>query len=305
LACDDAYTKALLHYNGANGSTTFTDETGDAWTVVGTAQLSTAQFKWTSSGLFDGDSDYIYRIYDPPGTGAFTYDCWVWANGLSGYNSMFASCSGIGANGGQIYSDPDKKLILYDASLRIQGTTVMSTGAWYHIAIVGNGGADGARTIKLYLNGAQEGATYTVDYNWSNTVLNIGAHPDHTTGQYWNGHNEEFRYSKGIQRWTSDFSASLPTQEYIGYVCPVISTVDTFNAPTINTMFVPVVATEDTFNAPTPKHAITSAVISTIDTFNAPTLKMNFTIPTVYTTHKFNPPTATIPVKRKRVGVNW
>ena len=266
----DEYTKSLLHFNGDDSSVTFTDETGDAWTVVGTAQIDTAQKKWVASGLFDGDSDYIYRTYDPPGTGAFTYDCWVRAAALSDYNSMFASCSGLGANGGQIYSDPDKKLIMYDSLLRIQGTTVMTTGAWYHIAIVGNGGADGARTIKLYLNGAQEGATYTANYNWSNTVLNIGTHPDHATGQYWNGWIDEFRYSKGIERWTSDFSGSLPTEEYAPtvVVVPSISTIDTFISPSYTNIYTAI-------------------------------------IPKIQTRDRFNAPNVTIPVRRKRVSVNW
>src|SRR3972149_9214360 len=56
----DSYTKLLLHMDGANGSTTFTDEMGQAVTANGNAQISTAQSKFGgASGLFDGTGDYL------------------------------------------------------------------------------------------------------------------------------------------------------------------------------------------------------------------------------------------------------
>jgi hypothetical protein len=53
--------KALLHFEGSNGSTTFTDQIpARAWTAAGNAQISTAQFKYGSSaGLGDGTGDFI------------------------------------------------------------------------------------------------------------------------------------------------------------------------------------------------------------------------------------------------------
>ena len=76
-----AFTKSLLHFDGADASTTFTDESGKTFTARGNAQLDTAQQKFgTASGLFDGTGDYI----DTPdhadwflGTGDFTIDFWV------------------------------------------------------------------------------------------------------------------------------------------------------------------------------------------------------------------------------------
>jgi hypothetical protein len=53
MAVDDAYTVALLHMNGADTSTTFTDEAGTAWTAAGNAQIDTAQKVFgTASGLY-------------------------------------------------------------------------------------------------------------------------------------------------------------------------------------------------------------------------------------------------------------
>lgn len=51
---------ALLHFDGMNTSTTFSDDTGKIWTAFGNAQISTAQSVFGgASGLFDGTLDYI------------------------------------------------------------------------------------------------------------------------------------------------------------------------------------------------------------------------------------------------------
>jgi len=63
MAVDDSYTKLLLHCNGVDASTTFTDENGKTVGVNGDAQLDTAQkYFGLSSGYFDGNGDYLnYR----------------------------------------------------------------------------------------------------------------------------------------------------------------------------------------------------------------------------------------------------
>ena len=93
-AVDDSYSKALLHLNGTDASTTITDESGTSWTANGNAQIDTNNSKFgNSSGLFDGndalssvDSDDWYF-----GTGDFTIDFWVYFNSLptNGYQTMF------------------------------------------------------------------------------------------------------------------------------------------------------------------------------------------------------------------------
>jgi len=58
----DANTLLLLHCDGANASTTFTDDSGNSHngTAVGNAQLSTAQKAYgTASAIFDGTGDYL------------------------------------------------------------------------------------------------------------------------------------------------------------------------------------------------------------------------------------------------------
>jgi len=73
----------LLHMDGSNGSTTFTDSSPNALTVTpsGNAQISTAQSKFGgSSGLFDGTGDFLSPAITSAltfGTGDFTVEAWV------------------------------------------------------------------------------------------------------------------------------------------------------------------------------------------------------------------------------------
>lgn len=70
---------SLLHFDGPNGSTVFTDESGKVWTPSGACQISTTDPKiGASCGLFSGG-----RITTPAtdtlafGTGDFTIAFWI------------------------------------------------------------------------------------------------------------------------------------------------------------------------------------------------------------------------------------
>src|SRR3990167_9908671 len=84
MAVDDSNTIALLHFDGADAATTFTDENGRTWTGAADAQLDTAQKKFgTASLLLDGTGDYI----DTPdhadfafGSGNFTIEMFIKKN---------------------------------------------------------------------------------------------------------------------------------------------------------------------------------------------------------------------------------
>ena len=84
----DAYTKALLHFDGADESTTFTDESGKTWTAQDNAQLDTSVKKFgTASGLFDGTGDYVDSEVSADfgfGTDDFTVDFWMKSGQSSG-----------------------------------------------------------------------------------------------------------------------------------------------------------------------------------------------------------------------------
>ena len=78
MAVDDSYTKLLIHCDGADASTTFTDESGKTITTVGNAQVDTAYKVFgTGSLLLDGTGDAL-TLDDSEdwnfGSGDFTVD---------------------------------------------------------------------------------------------------------------------------------------------------------------------------------------------------------------------------------------
>ena len=83
---------------------------------------------------------------------------------------------------------------------------LFSTDTWYHIALVRYG-----TSIKLYVNGVSNISTSSSLGLVDNSVsLSIGSM---LTGEYsMNGYIDELRISKGVARWTSNFTP--PTQPY-------------------------------------------------------------------------------------------
>lgn len=69
---------SLLHFNGADGSTSIVDEKGKTWTAVGGAQLSTTNPKWGSACLvLDGATSYVTTPAHADfnlGSGDFTWE---------------------------------------------------------------------------------------------------------------------------------------------------------------------------------------------------------------------------------------
>jgi hypothetical protein len=216
----DQYTKLMLHMNVTDGSTTFTDEIGKTVTANGNAQIDTAQSKFGgASGLFDGTGDYLSTPDSADwyfGTGDFTIDFWVRFNALpttgdeaaiyaqrvDGTSQVFLE---IYNNGGtyQWYLESDGG----SAQIQIFKNAIsLSTNTWYHVAVVRSGSS-----FYIFQDGTQCGTTYTSSASMADVAesLLIGKR---AYGLFFNGWLDEFRVSKGIARWTSNFTP--PTQEY-------------------------------------------------------------------------------------------
>lgn len=164
------FTTLCLHCDGANASTTFTDSSFNPHTVTvhNSAQISTAQFKFNdASALFTaatsdfislgGSSDYAF------GTGDFTVDLWVRFNASVGTVFIWVFTNDAG-NSKSPYLLTRSAVLAYgvgDIGDTITGTTTLTTGTWYHIALTRTSG-----TTKLFLNGTQEGSSYSDSNNY-------------------------------------------------------------------------------------------------------------------------------------------
>lgn len=204
----DSYHKILMHFDGANNSTTFTNDVPSGVQPsnnLGSPIISTTQSKFGGSSLYVSATGLSFSSVPAIGTGAFTIDFWFYAtvnNTNHVLNSYDSDVNTILLSSGA--------LKLYSSGYQISGATV-NIDTWYHAALVGNGGASGSRTLKLYLNGTQTGSTYTTNYNFTQTHFHLGIHSNGSSEPF-RGYIDEYRLSVGIERWTANFTP--PTAKY-------------------------------------------------------------------------------------------
>jgi len=222
MAVDDNNTISLLHMDGADESTTFTDESGKSWAAFNQARLDTAEKKFgTTSLLCDGSADLIYRDQTPGdadfafGAGDFTIDLQIRLSALGVAQVVWdfrpSTVDGaypmlyVGAGNGLNY--------FVNTAGQIVGATALETGRWYHVELARGGGQ-----TKLFLDGVQEGSTYADAVSYLNGAYRptIGGSGNTPADNAFFGWIDEVRFSK-VARHTANFSP--PTAPY-GLVRP-------------------------------------------------------------------------------------
>lgn len=219
----DSYTVSLLHFRGADASTTFTDEAGNTWTANGNAQIDTGVTSPLNNGgsvlILDGTGDYLstpdssrWRLDDGSNSNLWSIDFWLRFNGDPGTGLVGLLSQHVDASNGWYFVLSNNTLLWV---VKSGGVNIVSlsnawnpaTATWYHIAFVKNG----TTGYMMFVDGAQIGTTQTdtdviPDFAGS---LRIGIN---TTTDFLNGWMDELRISKGIARWTSNFTP--PKFEY-------------------------------------------------------------------------------------------
>jgi hypothetical protein len=191
----------LLHMDGSNGSTTFTDSSSNALTVTanGNAQISTAQSKFGgASGLFDGNGDYLLVPADGTaiGTGDFTIEGWIRTVAADGYRCIASLVPSSDDNSLYVYSNT---IIWYEGGIRCQSAT-FTNNTWYHIAATRSSG-----TVRVFLDGAVSGTTFSSTANIGNNTTRIGTRGAANL-EWFNGYIDDLRITKGVARYTANFT---------------------------------------------------------------------------------------------------
>ena len=211
----------LIHMNGSNGSTTFTDSSSAVNTVTANdgAAISTSEYKFNgSSGVFNGGTSYLlispFAAGDLSSQSSFTLEFWFNAimidtnprsivnkDGNSGVNLDSYGVNTI--NGG---------LAVYwrDTGGTFRGFTSVPvlTGQWYHVAWVRDNDAE----HRLYVDGElQETITTNLDIRDTNYRFQIGSFLNRANSGF-DGYLQDFRITKGIARYSSNFTP--PTQPF-------------------------------------------------------------------------------------------
>jgi prepilin-type N-terminal cleavage/methylation domain-containing protein len=220
---DFASVSLLLHMDGSNGSTTFTDSSngGLTATVVGSAQLSTAQAKFgTASANFNSGSNanitYTSNDLDAAQSEDFTWEFWAYVTEVT-TNTSFTSASYIVESQGALDLAISLKqgsggskywAFARDNSSGWDHQNAITLNQWQHIALVRT-----SNVINLYVDGVKSTTSSTVDYALDNaSFFSIGPRQSGSSNKLY---MDDFRATIGVARYTANFTpptAPFPTQ---------------------------------------------------------------------------------------------
>jgi len=221
---NDAYTKLLMHFDGT--TTEFADATGvHAPVAVGNAVTDTTQRKFgPKSGAFDGTDDLV-EIADHADWGAttgelLTIDAWIRMTALPTTSEVFNVWTQYKDANNYIKWSVDHpttscrlSLEIVDGGATFEYQPTWTPGAidtWWHLALIAgwdNDSTGWALTADGTLVGWTSTAEDLPDLATSAEVGGVSGSAD------FNGWIDEFRFSKGIARWTSNFS--VPVRAYV------------------------------------------------------------------------------------------
>jgi len=204
----------LLHMDGTNNSTTFTDSSSSAKTVTasGDAKISTARSQWGgASGLFDGTGDYLSSASNAAwafGTGDFAIECWVYRTSAPSLASILGVGYFIGGFGLAI--DSSHQVCVTRPGTAIDHTFAASVpmNAWSHIAVARSGSS-----LRCYVDGVQKGSTANNSTNYAQGELVIAMDGD-KANQGFIGNIDDLRITKGSARGYTGSTITVPTAAF-------------------------------------------------------------------------------------------
>ncbi len=206
----------LMHMDGVNNGTIFTEVKGNSVTVFGNTCTKTGLKKFgSSSAYFDGGSDYL-SIPDGAsldfGSGDFTIEMFVAFTSPTNAAAEVLFCkksTDAGSSWVQIYKDVSSTRLVATASsdgstnafVITTSTGLFSSGVFAHVAITRSGS-----TFTVWVNGVSVGSTTFSGaiFNPSGVPLRVGANATGSSSVY--GYVDDFRITKGTCRYTSTFS---------------------------------------------------------------------------------------------------
>jgi Putative phage tail protein/Concanavalin A-like lectin/glucanases superfamily/Fibronectin type III domain len=211
----------LVHFDGAGGSTTFTDNGSNPVTVTagGTGAVETGTVKFGSGALNCGtQAGWASLAHDADqefGTGDFTIDCWCYLTALptSGQTqaTLFAKMpNSPSMDAYQVGVNTSGQLFFYMASsphgglwdVQMVSTDTFSINQWHHVAAVRHGAL-----AMLFVDGnvvAMGNVGSLSLYSSATSLVRIGTYDG--AGDYgWIGYIDEFHMDNAAD-WTENFT---------------------------------------------------------------------------------------------------
>ena len=206
-------TNSELHIKGT-GANIIDKSQINTLTPNGDTTASTAQTKYAGSSIyFDGAGDSLEISKDIDldafnfGTVDWTIEFWVYPTSVTNAKTIFSFLR-AGANEAAPYLYSDGTTIKYYVSATDQinsGTGIFQLNTWRHIAVVRNG-----NDHKLFVDGIQMGSTWTNSVSYTQGRPVIGDYYSSLgtlhNNSLFHGYIEDFRITKGLARYTSNFT---------------------------------------------------------------------------------------------------
>ena len=201
-----ASVQLLLHCDGSDTSTTFTDSSSAARTVTanGGAQLDTSVKKFgTASGQFTTTGDYVSipnAASLHPGLGDYTIEWWAYPT--VGGTEKFMFVLGVNEANGFIIGCSTAEIRFRDnGATDLVATQAINDGD--HIACVRASGQK-----KIFINGTQVGGNQasSSNVNYGVTPFELGSPTSIGAGFRFTGRIDDFRYTVGVARYTGSFT---------------------------------------------------------------------------------------------------
>jgi hypothetical protein len=191
----------------------FSDLKGNTINNLNTT-LTTTSTKFTGAAVFNGVDTVLRSAGSTPlsmGTGDFTQEAWIKIGSYPASQCIVwtnAPATGTG------FSNTTIGLNLMSSGIvRVQssytvfltGSTVIPLNTWTHVTFTRSGS-----TMRLFINGVLD-ASATVANNFSDTtdfLMGKEAYNTNNTGATFNGQIDELRVTKGVARYTANFTPS-------------------------------------------------------------------------------------------------
>lgn len=195
----------LIHFENSGSLTSFQDEIGNTFTATGSPTLDLTKAKFGSGSLSLNGSSYLSASAAAAfgfGAGDYTIECWINQASQTTDRTIFDNrvSSAVGV---AIYSstatDPNKLSVASNSAVIATSSSTIPAGQWVHITV-----QRASNTITGYINGTSVcTVTDSRTYATSNAVqIGAGTGP----GQYFNGNIDELRITKGVARYSGNFT---------------------------------------------------------------------------------------------------
>lgn len=211
-----ANTTLLCHFDGGNGSTTFTDNSFQASTLtpVNSAAQSSAQAKFGPSSWPVPSAGVTAPYVTMPntnmdfGTGDFTVEFWYYYDSVTYPAESFGIFFDNGSRGfaAEFGATAANTLIFVVAvGVKATGTHGMADGNWYHLAWVRNGSNN-----QIYVNGTSiASATDSTTTAPTGGTAYLGTLSTAPGTFSCGGFIDEMRITKGVARYTGNFTPPI------------------------------------------------------------------------------------------------